>query len=240
MKERTPMRTKESEIESQSAHLNALFRERRRLTEAVSDADSDVGHQQETINALASRLTDAASEGIEKEIATERQKLKRLVEIRTQARLALRSFEERNPSEAGLRQREQDLQRDRLEIEQGQVVATVRSKLAALVSLLMQLESTCEELQADYRAALQRWPSNGSLGVLRAGGAPGFLIDLPALTGSGGDVFGVLEKIGRWDIELLPADHRARVYVEKALQKKAEDAAFQRSLPTVRGNNHFR
>ncbi|MBV9762104.1 MAG: hypothetical protein JO340_16185 [Acidobacteriaceae bacterium] len=235
------MRTKESEIESQSAHLNALFRERRRLTEAMGDADSDVGRQQEVINGLASRLTDAASDGIEKEIATERQKLKRLVEIQTQARLALRSFEERNPSEAELKQREQDLQRERLEIEQRQAVAAARAKLAALVNLLLQAETACEELQSDYRAALQRWPSNnGPLGVVRAGGIPGFLVDLPALSESGGAMFGALEKIGRWNIELLPADHRARIYVEKALQKKAEDAAFQRSLPTVPGNNHFR
>jgi hypothetical protein len=198
------------QIEGETAKLHALDRQRRTLTESLSDSEADLQHQQQRIAELARGLGDAGNDEIEREIAGARQRLKQLVSRRDTAAAALEQFQRRHPTEAQVQEQEDKLRCEQTQLEQRKVVNAVRVKVRELVGHLLHAETLCAGLSLAYREALRQWPTQGPADCQRAAGLPGMLGDLLQFAGTESHLFRVLETIGHWDFELLPEGHPAR------------------------------
>jgi hypothetical protein len=226
------MQTEEKQLESiqsETANLNQVERNRRTLTEALSDASADVAREQQAIAALAEHLADPGNESIERQLADARSRLKKVNEVRARAANALEAFDRKNPTAQQLQARQEELEAQQGQLEQGQIVEQMKGNIRQSFALLFQLEKLQDERAAIYKTAVDRWPATEPGRVRHAGFPKTMTAWFPSLfDGYGqGELRAALELAAEWHPDLVPESHPARVAV--AARTNETPAAYFRA-----------
>jgi hypothetical protein len=234
------MQTEEKQLESiqsETAKLNQIDRTRRTMTEALSDAESDVARQQDEIARLAAHLGDAANDGIERQIADARAGLKKLHEAKKRAASALEAFARKHPTPEELRARQEELEAQQGQLEQGQVVERMKENVRQSFALFFKSEKLQHERVAIYAEAVDRWPATEPGRVRHAGLKQSITGWFPSLFGDHGELRCGLELAAEWDPDLVAESHPARVAVAARQKDEAALAAMYRFQPGYKIGN---
>lgn len=156
--------------------LREIGRQRRALVDRVEDLREDIEMVKERIARLGQQLADVESDSTLKEIAEQRERLKRWAAHLQNAEAALAKFDRDYPSDAELQRRERAALLAAELGKQKAVIDEFKETVRRRWQMLCEMKALDERAQQLFREAQAHWPHNNPKGVPGTAGLPFTLV----------------------------------------------------------------